>query len=132
METKHTKGEWVYGLVHRKKNSRIEVTIPNHSPMVVYTLDKEDDCDVKTCGCISSEWANAKLIAAAPMLLEALIELVNGVNPQDACYGKFAHFWPAGSEEYIRESKKAYVGSKGIPTDEQILKAINAIKKATE
>ena len=63
---------------------------------------------------------------------EALIELLKGVNPQDACYGKFANYYLKGSKEYEAELTKPYVGSKSIPSDEQILQAINAINKATK
>lgn len=66
--------------------------------------------------------ANAKLIASAPCLLEALQYIINDIKPEDACRGKFESF----------EKSKAYVGSKRLPTDEAILRCIEAIKKATE
>ena len=58
-------------------------------------------------------------------LVESLKNLLAGVNPEDACRGKFADFRP---NDYAL-SQKAYVGSKSIPNDEQILKAIETISK---
>ena len=66
--------------------------------------------------------ANAKLIAAAPDMLAALEYLVESINPIDACRGKF---------ETLGKDK-AYVGGMTLPTDESILRCIEAIKKATE
>ena len=66
--------------------------------------------------------ANGKLIAAAPDLLEALEYIIKSINPIDHCRGKF--------ETLGKEA--AYVGSKNMPTDESILRCIEAIKKATE
>ena len=66
--------------------------------------------------------ANAKLIAAAPELLEALEYIIESINPIDACRGKFESL---GKD-------KAYVGRKNMPTDESILRCIEAIKKAAE
>lgn len=68
--------------------------------------------------------ANAKLIAAAPELLEALKILIKSINPQDV--NKEKHF------NGIKLGSGYYVGSKGIPTNESIHIAIDAIKKATE
>lgn len=66
--------------------------------------------------------ANAKLIAAAPDMLEALEYIIESINPVDACRGKFKTL---GKD-------KAYVGVKNMPTDESILRCIETIKKATE
>jgi len=63
METKHTKGEWVI------------------TPSKLIVVDKKDniiaDCDWTTETYFTKEEmeANTKLVAAAPDLLEALIEL---------------------------------------------------------
>ena len=65
---------------------------------------------------------NAKLIAAAPDMFEALEYLIEAVNPIDACRGKFESL---GND-------RAYVGGMTLPTDESILRCIEAIKKATE
>ena len=65
---------------------------------------------------------------AAPELLEALVGLINGINPQDACRGKYKDFYPENPEI----AKEAYVGAKSMPADEQILKALEAIEKATK
>jgi hypothetical protein len=66
--------------------------------------------------------ANAKLIAAAPDLLAALEYIIESINPIDACRGKFKTL---GKDT-------AYVGINNMPTDEAILRCIEAIKKATE
>ncbi len=65
---------------------------------------------------------------AAPELLEALVGLINSINPEDACRGKYKDFQPENPEI----AKKAYVGAKSTPADEQILKALEAIEKATK
>ena len=64
MGAKHTKGEWKsYGLEIRHKNrGLILATVYSHLPANQTRKEAE---------------ANAKLIAAAPELLEALIGLVN-------------------------------------------------------
>ena len=66
--------------------------------------------------------ANAKLIAAAPDMFAALEYLIESINPIDACRGKFESL---GND-------RAYVGGMTLPTDESILRCIEAIKKATE
>ena len=66
--------------------------------------------------------ANAKLIAAAPDMLEALEYIIESINPVDACRGKFRTL---GKDQ-------AYVCVKNMPTDEAILRCIETIKKATE
>lgn len=115
--TKFTPGPWKllpYGACNVKSESGRSICTTS-----VYTTNTDNGEH------ISENEANAKLIAATPELLEALKNLINGINPQDACRGKFY-------TKYGGDKDKAYVGSKSTPSDEQILKAIEAIKKATE
>lgn len=73
METKHTKGEWVKNMRHTKKGaSIITINIPNQPIIDFYQLNS-DDCSSPIC-CATEQHANAKLIAAAPELLEALMK----------------------------------------------------------
>jgi hypothetical protein len=69
---KHTQGEWKYNVKHRgsAKPSLIQVIIPNNRALELGQIS-EDDCTVATC-CKVEDHANARLIAAAPDLLEAL------------------------------------------------------------
>ena len=67
---KHTKGEWIYQVT--KKND-IGVKMPNGNFLHLGYISS-DDCGLPTC-CKTEEHANAKLIASAPELLEALIEM---------------------------------------------------------
>ena len=114
METKFTKGEWKLGYLEISSE---------------YSSDRGDITTIDQCYCgfnvantKKEAEANAKLIASAPCLLEALQYIINDIKPEDACRGKFESF----------EKSKAYVGSKRLPTDEAILRCIEAIKKATE
>ena len=81
-EFKGTKGIWSWRINSKSKRTRIEVNIQKYPDrpeflqnIHSYMLD-EDQCTAKGCSCISEDIANAKLIAAAPELLEALIEVV--------------------------------------------------------
>lgn len=93
METKHTKGEW-----------KIFEDVDD-----IYI---ESDKSIASICCITGwvglgqDEANAKLISAAPELLEALIECLEGVEELN---GEYQEGW-----------------------DDTINKALNAIKKATE
>jgi|SRR6187399_591592 len=73
---KHTKAPWIYGVNHRTKgrSSEIVVDIPNKTRLVLGNI-YDDDCSSPVC-CKTEEHANAKLIAAAPELLEIVVLLV--------------------------------------------------------
>jgi len=94
METKHTKGKWV--LSHGANTFPTIGSAELHQPIA--TIHKIENA--KTF-CEEAE-ANAKLIAAAPELLEALIKLYNSI---DSCIDL---------------------------TPELLIECNNAIKKATE
>ena len=108
METKFTKGEWKYDVLHRgsTKSSVIRVLIPNGTILITGYIG-EDDCTCADC-CRVEEHANAKLIAAAPELLEALTNLMG------------------------RLSRYGYTKDSILFTKNEFLLAENAIKKATE
>jgi len=79
---KGTKGIWSWRINSKSRRTRIEVNIQEYSDrpeflqnIHSYILD-EDQCTAKGCSCISENLANAKLIASAPQLLEALSDLV--------------------------------------------------------
>lgn len=86
METNYTKGEWKYELLSGRKRTSV-VVMTNKAIINVYTLDPDEDCNNPDCSCISEHIANAKLIAAAPEMLEALmhiVERINTVRPEDS------------------------------------------------
>ena len=72
-EFKGTKGEWKYNV---SKRNDIQVVLPNNKIIDLGHI-YSDDCGLPTC-CRTEEHANAKLIAAAPKLLAALIEISEG------------------------------------------------------
>lgn len=76
---KHTKGEWVYQVT---KKDEIGVKMPNGNFLRLGFI-YSDDCGLPTC-CRVEEHANAKLIAAAPDLLEALIRAEQSIRLTDA------------------------------------------------
>lgn len=74
METKHTKGEWE---VSTQGKNGIFILAKNPTDM-----GKDAVCRIYTENSHKhSSEANAKLIAAAPELLEALVELLNSTYP---------------------------------------------------
>lgn len=110
MEKKFTKGEWSTN--SGDLNRYVDLISGNWAFATVVWNDAPDE----------QAKANAKLIAAAPDMFEALEYLIEAVNPIDACRGKFETLGKA----------KAYVGGMTLPTDESILRCIEAIKKATK
>lgn len=78
----YTKGEWKYKVNYKKDKALIQVEIPNGCILTLGQL-YEDDCNVSTC-CKVEEHSNAKLIAAAPDLLEACKEFVRKVECGEA------------------------------------------------
>lgn len=105
MKTNHTPAPWSFG----------------HN-IGVYAEGDAHIADISPSRNFDETLANAKLIAAAPELLEALFELMNSINP---------HSHP--SKRWTTEiCHKYHIGSKTMPNDESIIKAIAAIKKATE
>lgn len=84
-EFKGTKGKWKYEVKYGKGTPRISVIIPNSERFqqeIILGRISDDDCTVSSCCCVR-EHANAKLIAAAPELLEALEEIIE-MNRQTA------------------------------------------------
>lgn len=63
---KHTPAPWQYAV----SKNKISVVIKQNVVLTLGTIC-DDDCNIPTC-CKTEEHANAKLIAAAPELLEAL------------------------------------------------------------
>lgn len=110
MEKKFTEGEWIVD----KKRDTVCIDILCNGEVIATCWDDDNRVDELR--------ANAKLIAAAPGLIEALEYIIESINPVDACRGKFKTL---GKD-------KAYVGVKNMPTDEAILRCIETIKKATE
>lgn len=105
MSAKHTPAPWKYQVIKNK----IIVKIKENLSLTIGNI-YEDDCNCPSC-CKVEEHANAKLIAAAPELLEALQEYVNN------------------EERGIR-----YANKYGIPhqVSEKYRLAKAAIKKATD
>lgn len=114
-EFKGTKGEWIAHITEFPFAGRAYVRAKNDKGWI-------NLLETNWISNFEEQKANAKLIASAPCLLEALQYIINDIKPEDACRGKFESF----------EKSKAYVGSKRLPTDEAILRCIEAIKKATE
>lgn len=77
METKHTQGEWKYNVT---KRDEIQVLLPNGLNLHLGYI-YSDDCGLPTC-CRKEEHANAKLIAAAPDLLAAALQIKNEIDTE--------------------------------------------------
>lgn len=85
-EFKGTKAKWKYEVKYGKSTPRITVQIPvreNYNLELILGRIREDDCIVSSC-CCKEEHANAKLIAAAPELLEALLNLHKAISSGNA------------------------------------------------
>lgn len=95
METKHTKGEWLVEQIHEDENI-IHITLGGGYIDEIATLYGGGKQLIELR-------SNAKLIAAAPELLEALIDLTSS----------YRNYINNGQEHLIKN-------------------ALNAIKKATE
>lgn len=133
METKHTKGTFLDGTIGWKIADRMtngtagyEIHWSDDGECItdhVYTLS--DTKLIAEAGTVASETGKTprQLADINKELLEALKLMIETCNPTDVVLNKTAMGIKLG--EY-------YVGSKGIPSDESIHKAINAIKKATE
>lgn len=115
MEKKFTKGTWFID------NDFITVEVDGIDE-VICDLDPEGVWPTVYQRSEEEKDANAKLIAAAPDMLEALEYIIESINPVDACRGKFRTLG----------KNQAYVCVKNMPTDEAILRCIETIKKATE
>lgn len=106
METKHTKGEWEIHGYNANGHILIGKSGQPHNTGKIVIVGW--DC----CGRDSEEWkANAKVISAAPTMLEALIDMVKWHGMRGGIYDSL------------------------LPLEEQtpeIQKAMLAIKKATE
>ena len=89
METKHTKGEWNYKKFDITK-IQYSYSIQSSNGDVICKMLRDDSDDNQT------EEANAKLIAAAPELLEALESMV--------AYGNINYAYH--SDYFITELKK--------------------------
>ena len=111
---KHTQGKWMIA-----KAGRTQFEVISDKPHRGGRMGDSEDtliCNVAWMETLPEQEiaANAKLIAAAPELLEAVKEVMDAVRPETV------------------ELDNRRVGSKGIPSDEAICKALEAIKKATE
>lgn len=105
METKHTKGKWILDCYN---------TIVNENKEPIYFTGLY----VTECGTEEVQ-ANTKLVAAAPLMLEALIAMYDSCKPK-----KFG--------EDLLNTDLTSVGSVTMPSEAAILKMCNAIKKATK
>lgn len=73
METKHTKGEWIITPMKCWKGEPILITHESKTGFVIAEITNQGNS--RFISNKEEAEANAKLIAAAPKLLEALIEL---------------------------------------------------------
>lgn len=84
METNHTNGNWIYRIVKNFSES-ISCTVYAQNGDIICKMMRDDAPNY------SIQEANAKLIAAAPEMLEALIALktANGSNNFDGWHESF-------------------------------------------
>jgi hypothetical protein len=107
METKHTKGEWIIN-----KHSATTVELRGSSRSIASTGGYQTN-GADSLKAFNENIANAKLIAAAPDLIEALYNLIE--------YAEFDSHIDNGHQYGLSEE-----------TSELITRGLNAIKKATE
>ena len=115
MEKKFTEGNWNIS----DDTSECYLVKSDDGGLIAFVYDGDIDEEAIHMDVVE---ANAKLIAAAPDMFAALEYLIEAINPIDACRGKFESL---GND-------RAYVGGMTLPTDESILRCIEAIKKATK
>jgi hypothetical protein len=115
MEGKHTKGIWEVRTFNSDKIIFRHAIHCNGTNICKIMRDDNDNSE--------EEQANAKLIASAPDLLEALVEIIKTCNPENV----------QANKKYMGlDLGEFYVGGCGIPSDKAIHMAINAIEKATK
>lgn len=85
METKFTKGEWSY-YQHTPRTFIVGSDKENRQRIIEVIAD---DCLSNRCSVEEAE-ANAKLIAAAPDLLEIAMELFKTMSNDSHCVNKYA------------------------------------------
>lgn len=83
METKHTKGEWTFREFPKDSNGYINIDFPKGFICIYGGCIDEMSSEEEVNNHIIEAEANAKLIAAAPELLEALINLEQFLTPRD-------------------------------------------------
>jgi hypothetical protein len=82
METKHTKGDWK---VVKSPSNQVRILVNHENPIETINI-----CSISGSGADEEITSNAKLIAAAPEMLEFLIRMVgedgfiDGRDRQDA------------------------------------------------
>lgn len=122
-----TKGEWNIdeGMNDFKLSSSKRSICQTWSNL---PIDRANAQLIAEAGTVANETGKTprQLAEENKMLLEALKGLIKGINPEDACRGKYADMRPDDPEWKIRP----YVGSKSHATDEQILISLEAIAKA--
>jgi hypothetical protein len=86
MKTKHTKGEWVFEKFHPESNGFINVRLPDCKCITIYGKCITGLPSAERKKIVVEAEANAKLVAAAPEMLEALIILNNYIKEDSAIY----------------------------------------------
>lgn len=93
--TSHTPGPWYPSDTWAGKNKMEIISGPQCVPVAVIPLDLYDEGDLDQ---IDQAQANARLIAAAPELLESLIKLTAFV---DGCHSDGLIDMPENADEYL-------------------------------